>query len=41
MRIPNRLQKERKSPAERECPGHRAWVRAQAAPNRVRADQFF
>lgn len=27
MRLPNRLQKERKSPAERECPGHRAWVR--------------
>ena len=27
MRLPNRLRKEPKSPVERECPGHRAWVR--------------
>ena len=27
MRLPNRLQKERKLAPERECPGHRAWVR--------------
>ena len=27
MRLPNRLQKERKPTPERECPGHRAWVR--------------
>ena len=27
MRLPNRLQKERKFAADRECPGHRAWVR--------------
>jgi hypothetical protein len=27
MRLPNRLQKERKVDSDRECPGHRAWVR--------------
>ena len=27
MRLPSRLQKERKPTHERECPGHRAWVR--------------
>ena len=27
MRLPNRVQRERKLAAERECPGHRAWVR--------------
>jgi hypothetical protein len=27
MRLPNRLQKERKVALERECSGHRAWVR--------------
>ena len=27
MRLPNRVQKERKVDSERECPGHRAWVR--------------
>ncbi len=27
MRLPNRLQKDRKVALERECPGHRAWVR--------------
>jgi hypothetical protein len=27
MRLPNRVLKERKLAPERECPGHRAWVR--------------
>ncbi len=27
MRLPNRVQRERKLAPERECPGHRAWVR--------------
>jgi hypothetical protein len=27
MRLPNRVQKERTVAPERECPGHRAWVR--------------
>ena len=27
MRLPNRVLKERKVALERECPGHRAWVR--------------
>ena len=27
MRLPNRLQKERKLVSARECPAHRAWVR--------------
>lgn len=27
MRLPNRLQKERKLASERESPAHRAWVR--------------
>ena len=27
MRLPDRLQKERRLVSDRECPGHRAWVR--------------
>jgi hypothetical protein len=27
MRLPNRVQRERKPSPERECPRHRAWVR--------------